>query len=165
MATIIKENSNRGIYVSGDNGIGKSFLLSCFSKYIVTRRKGHFVYIDMGSFIPSMVQQSLFKNKGGFIEDLELLKTVDYLFLDNFGQEVKNDFSKVSIVYEGLKYRKENNLPTYFASIYSIKELYKAYRTPKSGNYLTDEIVKFIESSCDIVSIPTTSIVAKSIFK
>ena len=38
-----------------------------------------------------MVQQSLYKDKDGFNEDLELLKCIDYLFLDNFGEEEKNE--------------------------------------------------------------------------
>lgn len=165
MATIIKENSNQGIYIYGDEGIGKSFLLSVFSKYIVTRRKGHFLFVDLKSFIPSMVQQSIYKDKEGFNEDLELLKSIDYLFLDNFGEEEKNDFSKESIICEVLNYRKENNLPTYFASQHSLNDLYKAYRTPKSGNFKTKDIISYIESTCKVVEIPTSSKIAKGIFE
>ena len=165
LATIIKENSNQGIYIYGDEGIGKSFLLSVLSKYIVTRRKGHYLYIDLRNFIPSMVQQSLYKDKASFNEDLELLKTIDYLFLDNFGEEEKNDFSKESIICEVLNYRKEHNLPTYFTSRYSLNDLYKAYRTPKSGNFKTIDIISYIESTCKIVNIPTSSKIAKGIFE
>ncbi len=164
LATIIKEDSNSGVYIYGEEGIGKSFLLSCFAKYIVSRRQGHFVYIDCELFIPSMVQASFNKNKDDFNDDLELLKTVEYLFLDNFAQEEKNDFSKESIIYEILKYRNEHKLPTYFASIYSLNDLYKAYRTPKSGNYKTRDIINLIETNANICEITTSSKIAKGIF-
>lgn len=163
MAKIIKENLNDGLYIYGEKGIGKSFLLSVFAKHLVSRRAGHFVYVDLRILIPSLLEAS-FKDKESFNEDIELLKTVDYLFIDNFGEEDKNDFSKGSIILEVLKYRQENNLPTYIASIYSMKELYSIYRTPKTGNFKTGEIVSIIESTCKVVNIPTTSKIASSIF-
>ena len=163
MAKIIKENLNDGLYIYGEKGIGKSFLLSVFAKHLVSRREGHFVYVDLRILIPSLLEAS-FKDKESFNEDIELLKTVDYLFIDNFGEEDKNDFSKGSIILEVLKYRQENNLPTYIASIYSMKELYSIYRTPKTGNFKTGEIVSIIESTCKVVNIPTTSKIASSIF-
>lgn len=163
LAKIIKEELNTGIYIYGDSGIGKTFILSVFAKHIVNKRKGHYVYINAKNMIPSMIESS-FKDKNSFLDDLDLLKTVDFLFLDNFGEEDKNDFSKESIIYEVLNYRKENNLPTYIASIHSLSDLNKAYRTPKSGNFKTREIIDIITSTCSIVNIPTSSKVAKNIF-
>lgn len=163
LAKIIKEDLNSGIYIHGESGIGKSFILSIFAKHLIKRRNGHFVYINAKNIIPAMIEES-FKNKDSFLDDMDLLKTVDYLFIDNFGEENKNDFSKESIIFEVLNYRKDNNLPTYFSSIYSISELYKAYRTPKSGNYKTKEIIDIINSTCDIVNISTSSKVATNIF-
>lgn len=165
LATIIKENSNRGVYLYGEKGIGKSFLMGVFAKHLVNKREGHFVYIDARDFIPSMVRTSFNKDKEDFKEDLELLKTVDYLFIDNFGEEEKNDFSKESIILEVLTYRKDNSLPTYITSIHSISSLYSAYRTPKSGNYKTKDIISCIEETCEIVSLPTSSRIATGIFK
>ena len=163
MAKIIKENLDCGIYIYGEKGIGKSFLLSIFAKHLVSRREGHFVYVDLRVLIPSLLEAS-FKDKESFNEDMDLLKTVDYLFIDNFGEEEKNDFSKGSIILEILKYRQENNLPTYMASLYSPKELYSVYRTPKTGNFKTGDIVSLIESTSKVVNIPTTSKIASSIF-
>ena len=164
MAKIIKENLNSGLYVYGEKGIGKSFIMTIFAKHLVSRRKGHFVYVDARNLIPSMIELS-FKDKDAFLDDLDLLKTVDYLFIDNLGEEEKNDFSKESIIYEVLKERKDNNLPTYITSIYSLKDLFGAYRTPKSGNFKTKDIVSFIESTSTIINIQTSSKIASGIFK
>lgn len=163
MAKIIKEELNTGIYIYGQKGIGKSFILSVFSKLIVSKRDGHFVYINAKNAIPSMIEAS-FKDKDAFLDDMDLFKTVDYLFIDNFGEEEKNDFSKESIIFEILSYRKDNNLPTYFASIYSLNDLFTAYRTPKSGNYRTKELIDIISSTCSVINIPTSSKVATNIF-
>ena len=164
MAKIIKENLNTGLYIYGDKGIGKSFILSIFAKHLTKKREGHFVYVDCRNLIPSMIESS-FKDKDAFLDDLDLLKSVDYLFLDNLGEEDKNDFSKESIIYEVLKERKENNLPTYIASIYSPKELFNAYRTPKSGNFKTKDIISFIETTSLVINIPTSCKIAQGIFK
>ena len=155
---------NLGVILSGEKGIGKSFIMTIFAKHLVSRRKGHFVYVDARNLIPSMIELS-FKDKDAFLDDLDLLKTVDYLFIDNLGEEEKNDFSKESIIYEVLKERKDNNLPTYITSIYSLKDLFGAYRTPKSGNFKTKDIVSFIESTSTIINIQTSSKIASGIFK
>ena len=99
-----------------------------------------------------------------FLDNMDLFKTVDYLFIDNFGEEEKNDFSKESIIFEILSYRKDNNLPTYFASIYSLNDLFTAYRTPKSGNNRPKELIDIISSTCSVINIPTSSKVATNIF-
>lgn len=163
MATIIKENSNKSLYFYGQSGIGKSLLLTVFAKLIVSKRKGHYAYVDFKSLIPTMIEES-FRDKEQYESDLALLETVDYLFIDNFGEEEKNDFSKENIVLSVLNKRKENGLPTYIASSYSLDDLFKAYRTPKSGNYKTKDIVDIIKTTSEITEIPTSSKVAISIF-
>jgi primosomal protein DnaI len=164
LAKIIKENLNNCVYLYGEEGIGKTFIMSIFAKHLVNKRSGHFVYVNCKNLIPSMIESS-FKDKETFNEDLELLKTIDYLFLDNFGEEDKNDFSKESIIYEVLKERNEKSLPTYITSQYSPKDLFNAYRTPKSGNFKTKDIISFIESNSLIISIPTSGKIAQGIFK
>ena len=58
---------------------------------------------------------------------------VDYLFLDDIGEENVTAWSRDEILLTILSYRLLNRLPTFFTSMYGYKDLNKVY-TIKKGD-------------------------------
>ncbi len=119
----LKKFSNKGLYVCGDMGIGKTYVLAAFCHMLALQDK-------TCAFIS--VSQLLQDLKGYFnsSEDngLEELKEVDCLVLDDLGAETLSVWGRDEVLFNLLNDRMLRKKPTYFTSVYTLKELESHYR-------------------------------------
>lgn len=129
----LKTEPKKGLYIHGDMGIGKTYVMAAFCHMLALQDKS-------SAFIS--VSQLLQDLKGYFnsSEDngLEELKEVDYLILDDLGAETLSVWGRDEVLFNLLNDRMLRKKPTYFTSVYSLNELEKHYKTKESK----DEMIK-----------------------
>ena len=140
----------KGLYLSGNFGSGKSYLVSAMINEIIKDgKKGALVYYP--EFLRSLKASF---NSNDFNEQFEYAKKVDLLLLDDIGAENVTSWSRDEVLGPILQYRMEEKLPTFFTSNLTIDELevhlsslsngkvdkLKAKRIIERINYLCDEI-------------------------
>jgi len=129
----LKNPPKKGVYLHGDMGIGKTYVMAAFCHMLALQEK-------TCAFIS--VSQLLQDLKGYFNSSqdngLEELKEVDVLVLDDIGAETLSVWGRDEVLFNLLNDRMLRKLPTYFTSVYSLVELEKHYRTKDSK----DESIK-----------------------
>jgi primosomal protein DnaI len=109
----------KGLYIYGKYGSGKSYLLSALASEL-----SELGYLVILTYMPDLVRSM----KGGLQAfDLEkrinILKQVDILMLDDIGGEFSSAWFRDEILMPLIQYRLSANLPTFFSSNYSLREL------------------------------------------
>lgn len=142
------KKSWKGLYLSGNFGSGKSYLISAMINELVKDGyKGALVYYP--EFLRSL-KASFGKD---FDEQFNYVKKADLLLLDDIGAENITAWSRDEILGPILQYRMDEKLPTFFTSNLNIEELeihlsegnrkvdkLKAKRIIERIKYLTDDI-------------------------
>lgn len=109
----------KGVYISGNCGTGKSFLMYRFSQTLVKNgAKVLFVYY------PDLVR--LLQTNFGSVENENLivkLKKADILVIDDIGREANTQYVRDSILGPILQYRVNNDLPLFMTSNRSFEKL------------------------------------------
>ena len=132
----IKHNKN--LYLHGKVGRGKSHFLYWLANTI--NLKGKNVYIDTLSNINRNVKSEFNSNlEYGAKSMIEKLQDIDYLFIDDVGNENRTEFTVMEILFPIIDFRYVNNKPTFISSNYSIEELYKLYSNSVNGKNSIDE--------------------------
>ncbi|MDO4940149.1 MAG: ATP-binding protein [Erysipelotrichaceae bacterium] len=129
---ILDGKSNKGIYVCGEMGVGKTYLVSALANSLVKKHK-KVAFVKVSSFINEM-RRLVGNDTIMFDKYMNDLKNVDYLFLDDIGSESVSTFSRDDILFTILDYRMENNLTTIFTSNLNKQDLVKHYTFDKKDN-------------------------------
>lgn len=142
------KKTTKGLYLSGNFGSGKSYLISAMINELVKDGyKGALVYYP--EFLRSL-KASFGKD---FDEQFNYAKKADLLLLDDIGAENITAWCRDEILGPILQYRMDEKLPTFFTSNLNIEELeshlsygsqkvdkLKAKRIIERIKYLTDDI-------------------------
>ena len=143
-----KGNITKGLYLSGNFGSGKSYIISaCLNELVKDGHSAAMIYYP--EFLRTL--KSSFSND--FDEQYDYARKSDLLLLDDIGAENVTPWSRDEILGPILQYRMDNNLPTFFTSNLSIEELevhlsegknsidkLKAKRIIERIKYLTNEL-------------------------
>lgn len=129
---IVKGKSNRWLFVIGNHKVGKSYVLVTFANEFIAMGLGQVGVINAVTKFKELADIS-FKQKEYFNEQVHALCTLPLLIIDDFGEEYKNEFIRDSIVIPILSERNHNNLPTFFSSDFTIKEIERLYSVGKNG--------------------------------
>lgn len=114
-----KGELNKGLYIHGKCGVGKSFLAYNFAQKLT--QKGIKVIF---AYYPDLIRQ--IKNNMGSVEMEKIInkiKQVEVLFLDDLGAENNTAYVRDDILSPILQYRMNNDLSTFFTSNCSLEEL------------------------------------------
>lgn len=122
VTTFIKEykkgNATKGLYLSGNFGSGKSYIVSaCLNELVKDGYTAAMIYYP--EFLRSL--KSSFSTD--FDEQYDYARKSDLLLLDDIGAENITPWSRDEILGPILQYRMENNLATFFTSNLTIDEL------------------------------------------
>lgn len=124
---------NKGIYVKGSLGSGKSFLLCAFSNTYLAEHNGEkkccFANVRM---LVDELRDAVINDKESFYKLLDGVKNCDLLILDDLGGEKITEWSRDEIITEILEARIRSTSLTFVSSEYSIKELTALYSV---GNF------------------------------
>lgn len=145
-----KGNSVKGIYLNGNFGSGKSYLIGAlFNELAKLDYQSAIIYFP--EFLRSL--KASFNSSIEYQERFEYIKKVPLLLIDDIGAEKLTDWARDEILGSILQYRMDFNLPTFFTSNLTINELenhlqltngvtdkVKARRIIERIKYLTDEI-------------------------
>ncbi|MBQ3475239.1 MAG: primosomal protein DnaI [Bacilli bacterium] len=138
----------KGLYLSGNFGSGKSYIISAMINELV--KDG---YTAALVYYPEFLRILKSSFKTDFDEQFDYARKVDILLLDDIGAENLTSWSRDEILGPILQYRMDNKLATFFTSNLSLEELevhlsegkesvdkLKAKRIIERINYLTEEI-------------------------
>lgn len=145
LVNILNTNSSKGLFVYGDNRIGKTFILSLFSMKYIEKTKKSVAFCSSKDLFQT-IQDSLFNDKERAKEYINQLIDVDLLILDGFGNEYKSDYVRDTIVYPLLSARLEKHKLTMFTSNFSIEEIEEMYDTSKSSKPRARQLKKVLTS-------------------
>lgn len=143
-----KGNTFKGLYLSGNFGSGKSYIVSAMLNELVSSG-----YNAALIYYPEFLRILKSSFKTDFEEQFDYARKADLLLLDDIGAENMSSWSRDEILGPILQYRMDNKLPTFFTSNLTIEELeihlsegkevvdkLKAKRIIERINYLTDDI-------------------------
>lgn len=146
--------SCKGLYLSGNFGSGKSYIVSAMINELVKDGyKGALIYYP--EFLRNL-KSSFGKD---FEEKFEFAKKADLLLLDDIGAENISSWSRDEILGPIIQYRMDEKLPTFFTSNLSIEELevhlseskdkidkIKAKRIIERIKFITDDLTLISEN-------------------
>ena len=126
LAAILLKKSNKGLYICGDLGVGKTYLCIALANSLV--KNGEKVaFVKTADFFTAM-RNNIYSNPELAQKHVSALKRADYLFLDDIGAESVSEFIRDDILLGILEYRLEHDLLTIFTSNLSKDELLKHYQ-------------------------------------
>ena len=113
-------NINKGLYLNGNFGCGKTYLLSAMLNELA--KKGHKVAIVYyPEFLRSLKES--FGVEDEYRKKFNYIKKVPLLLLDDIGAEIVTEWNRDEVLGTILQYRMEESLPTFFTSNLTIEEL------------------------------------------
>ena len=143
-----KGSAYKGLYLSGNFGSGKSYIVSAMINELVKDGKTAALV-----YYPEFLRILKSSFKTDFDEQFDYARKVDLLLLDDIGAENLTSWSRDEILGPILQYRMDNKLATFFTSNLSIEELevhlsegkenidkLKAKRIIERIKFLTDDL-------------------------
>lgn len=130
ISTYEKNKKQKGLYLHGNFGCGKTYLISAMFHELADRGvKSAIVFWPeyLNSLKASFNEYQEFKNK------MEYIKKVPLLLIDDIGAESTTPWSRDEILMPILQYRMDSSLPTFFTSNCNLKQLESHFSTSKNG--------------------------------
>lgn len=112
------ENKLKGLFLHGNFGSGKSYILSALINELSKEKTAVAVYYPK---LLDKFKSSFNDNKYG--ELMEEILNCDVLLIDDIGAENNTSWSRDEILGTILQHRMDNNLSTFFTSNFTISEL------------------------------------------
>ena len=148
----LKNNNTKGLYLYGENNIGKSFILALFTIKFMELDKG------TGAFYSSIdlfndLGDLFFHDKEGFAIEMKALSDLDLLIIDGFGNEYISDFVRDSYLIPLLTERKNKGKRTYFTSNFTLDELLTMYCLNKANSPKVRQLEYLIKSLIEVMEL------------
>lgn len=119
----------RGFYLHGNFGIGKSFILGALANELATRQV-RTVVVYVPEFLREMkqsIQNQTLDSK------VEFVKKAQVLMLDDIGAETMSTWTRDEVLGTILQYRMAEKLPVFFTSNFNYNELEHHLTTSQRG--------------------------------
>lgn len=141
----IAKGGERWLFLNGDAGSGRSYMLACFANYI-TKTRGVGAFCDCGTLLSDLKEKSI-KRKDEFDEDMKKLSEASILVLDDFGNEYKTEYVYTSILFPLLSARDKAGLVTCFASDFPFRQIVAMYKV-KIGEERAAQFEALLKRRC-----------------
>lgn len=137
MMDYLKNPSEKGFYLHGAPGTGKSTMMGWLIRALVL--EGHQCgYIHFPTFLMD-IKNSFGEEGSG--HSIEKMKNIQYLVIDDIGGESVTQWSRDEILSGVLAYRSQNKKPTFFTSVYPYSELKKYYNLKSGDNIRVERLI------------------------
>ena len=123
-----KEPNQKGLYLHGSFGSGKTFLISALFNEL---SKGDIKPIIV--YYPELLRSLKESFDTDFYERMKEIKNADLILLDDVGAETVTSWNRDEILGTILQYRMDNKLPTFFTSNLTIAELENHFMVGKGA--------------------------------
>ncbi|SJZ79847.1 primosomal protein DnaI [Pilibacter termitis] len=118
-----RQKFHQGLYIYGNFGIGKSYLLGAIANEFA-RRKVRTIMVHLPSFIEEVKGSFHSKDKtDNTSEKIERIKEVEILMIDDIGAEDLTEWSRDSLLAVILQYRMQEEKITFFSSNLNFEDL------------------------------------------
>ncbi|MDD8048288.1 MAG: ATP-binding protein [Thomasclavelia sp.] len=134
--------SSKGFYLQGKPGTGKSTLMGLLTRQLA--KKGTCGYISFPSFLLEL--KSSFDNDS-FSETMRLINKIDYLIIDDLGDENITPWSRDEILSTIVSNRLSLKKPIFFVSNYKLEDLSKLYLIKKDNLPKVENLISNISAS------------------
>ena len=141
---------NKGLFIYGDLGVGKTYMSIALANELVKANK-RVAFVKVATFINEM-RRLVANDSYTFNKYMNDLSKADILFLDDIGSESVSSFSRDDILFTILEYRNDNNLMTIFTSNLTKNDLLKHYtysKNDKSSTMLASRLIERIDNLSD----------------
>lgn len=122
---IYEGSSNKGLYIFGDLGVGKTYMTIALANSLVANGK-KVAFIKVNDFVTKM-SQLIREDVNEYEKEVKRIKRAEYVILDDIGSETVTEFSRDRLLFNILDYRMENKLCTIFTSNLDKDSLLKHY--------------------------------------
>ena len=127
---ILDEKRDKGLYIAGDLGVGKTYVCTALANDLV--RKGKKVaFVKVSDFINDM-RRSVTTDTKRYDTLIRKLQEAEVLFLDDIGSESVSSFSRDDVLFTILDDRMENKRMTLFTSNLNRDDLSKHFTYDKN---------------------------------
>ncbi|QKL32641.1 primosomal protein DnaI [Streptococcus mitis] len=135
-------NNLKGLYLYGDFGVGKSFMVAALAHDLSEKRGVSSTLLHYPSFV---IDAKNAISDGSVKTLVDELKLSEVLILDDIGAEQSTAWVRDEILQVILQYRMQENLPTFFTSNFNFEELEQHFAKGKHGNDETWEARRVME--------------------
>ena len=132
----------KGLYLYGDFGVGKSFMVAALAHDLSEKRGVSSTLLHYPSFVIDVKNAIGDGNVKTLVDELKLSEV---LILDDIGAEQSTPWVRDEILQVILQYRMQENLPTFFTSNFDFEELEQHFAKGKHGNDETWEARRVME--------------------
>ena len=132
----------KGLYLYGDFGVGKSFMVAALAHDLSEKRGVSSTLLHYPSFVIDVKNAIGDGNVKTLVDELKLSEV---LILDDMGAEQSTAWVRDEILQVILQYRMQENLPTFFTSNFNFEELEQHFAKGKHGNDETWEARRVME--------------------
>lgn len=135
-------NIRKGLYLYGDFGVGKSFMMAALAHDLSEKRGASTTILHYPSFVID-VKNAI--GEGSVKTLVDEIKLAEVLVLDDIGAEQSTPWVRDEILQVILQYRMQEDLPTFFTSNFNFQDLEKHFSKGKNGNDETWEARRVME--------------------
>ncbi|MGI6714270.1 MAG: ATP-binding protein [Bacilli bacterium] len=132
------------IYLYGKPRMGKSYLAAALANELY-RLDQDVIFLDMNTRVKELADTQ-FTDKDDFNMMLERYIAVDFLILDDFGNEYKSDYIRDTIVLPLLNARVKDKKVTIFTSEFTIEQIGMMYATSKQGTPRAEQLASLLQA-------------------
>lgn len=124
-------NYQKAIYLYGDFGVGKSYMMAALAHDLSEKRGVSTTLLHYPSFVLD-VKNAI--SSGQVKEKIDDVKVAQVLILDDIGAEQSSPWMRDEILQVILQHRMQENLPTFFTSNFSFVDLERHFATARNGD-------------------------------
>lgn len=125
----LSNTSKKGLFICGPSGCGKSTLAGFLTRSLA-KQGCHLGYVHFPTYLIDLKNSF---NEFGNDNNIEELRNVDYLVIDDLGGENVTGWSRDEVLAAVLTYRNQNKKITLFTSQYTQDDLIKIYTLKKDA--------------------------------
>lgn len=129
LASFKKNKHTKGLYLTGDFGVGKTYILAGLTNSIA-RQGSRVVFLHVPSFIASL--GSHFQDNS-LNDEIDRIASAPVLIFDDIGAETLSEWSRDDVLGVILQKRMDNVLPTFFSSNMTMDGLNKHFAKTRNS--------------------------------
>ncbi|WP_199713328.1 primosomal protein DnaI [Lactobacillus sp. ESL0228] len=124
-----KNHHPQGLYLSGDFGVGKTYLLAGLANTVAAMNR-QVIFLHLPTFIANL---SSHFNDNSLADEVQRIAQCDLLIIDDIGAETLSQWSRDEVLAVILQARMDNVLPTFFSSNMAMEELKEHFKETRNA--------------------------------